>query len=302
MKKLHLPLVCCIVLLNTCIAIHAQPNRDCRATPRFLSSTGLDIKNVAFSTSDRKRMGLIAIEISSAPGTIPKVYQHPTWKNAGWLGPMVVTEKGEIWVAPVPMINTTKNKPQEQNRIWKLDANTGEMTIAVELPVPDIELENQNPYGLLGLGYDCDNAMLYASSVAGSTIYVARGKLYGIQTSDKKITSTIDSLDAFGVGIGTVNGTKRLYFGKARIGEIYSIGLNTDGTFNGSPRLELSLDNLGPRGDDRARKIRFTPDGTMTVTGSEFYFNLTAPTEKQETIYQFKYNAADQQWILVGMQ
>jgi hypothetical protein len=52
----------------------------------------------------------------------------------------------------------------------------------------------------------------------------------------------------------------------------------------------------------QARKIRFSPDGTMTITGIEFYFNLTAPTEKQETVYQFRYVPAQQKWMLTGIQ
>lgn len=40
----------------------------------------------------------------------------------------------------------------------------------------------------------------------------------------------------------------------------------------------------------------------MTVHGVEFYFNLTAPTEKQETVYQFKYNGAQKKWQLTGVQ
>jgi hypothetical protein len=295
-------LLCSIIILLATTSSLAQPNRDCRVLPPFLSKTGLDIKTTALSTSERKTMGLVAIEINTKPGTTPKSYQDPTWKNAGWLGPMVITDKGDVWVAPVPVINTEKNKPAEQNRIWKVDAVSGNMAVAVELPVPPNDPEHQNPYGLLGLGYDCDNGVLYASSVAGSTLNSEMGVLYAVQATTKKTIATIDSLDAFGVGIGTIDGVKRLYFGKARIGAIYSVGLNPDGSFSDNPRLELSLDNLGPRGDDRARKIRFAPDGTMTITGIEFYFNLTAPTEKQETVYQFRYVPAQQKWMLTGLQ
>lgn len=291
-----------IGLLLATATVIAQPNRDCRVSPPFLSKTGLDLKATAFSTSERKTMGLVAIEVNTKPGVTPKTYQAPSWKNAGWLGPIVITDKGDVWVAPVPVINTEKNKPAEQNRIWKVDAVSGNMAVAVELPVPPNDPEHQNPYGLLGLGYDCDNGVLYASSVAGSTLNSEIGVLYAVQTATKKTIASIDSLDVLGLGVGTIDGVKRLYFGTARVGAIYSVGLNTDGSFSDDPRLELSLDNLGPRGDDRARKIRFTPDGTMTVTGIEFYFNLTAPTEKQETVYQFKYVPAQKKWMLTGVQ
>jgi hypothetical protein len=78
------------------------------------------------------------------------------------------------------VINTEKNKPTEQNRIWKVDAISGNMAVAVELPAPPDDPRHQNPYGLLGLGYDCDNGVLYASSVAGSTLNSEIGVLYAI--------------------------------------------------------------------------------------------------------------------------
>jgi hypothetical protein len=89
------------LLLAAATAI-AQPNRDCRVLPPFLSKTGLDVKATALSTSERKTMGLVAIEVNTKSDITSKMYQDPTWKNAGWLGPMVITDKGEVWVAPVP--------------------------------------------------------------------------------------------------------------------------------------------------------------------------------------------------------
>jgi hypothetical protein len=283
------------------LLLGAQPNRDCRSTPSFMQRSGLDLRRMAFSTSDRKTMGLLAIELDEKGGT-KKTYRHPSWGNAGWAGPFVLTETGEIWLAPVPLVNTLHNPPEQQNRLWKVDAQSGELRPALDLPRLGTGNAHQNPYGLLGLGYDCDTRVLYASSVAGSTMQQEIGRLFALRSTDQQVVATLDSLDAFGVGVGTIVGEKRLYFGKARSGRVYSIGLRPDGGFVGSPRLELSLDDLGPRGDDRARKIRFSPDGTMTVTGIEFYYNLTAPTEKQETIYQFRYQEARRQWVLVGMQ
>jgi hypothetical protein len=283
------------------ITLLAQPNRDCRSFPAFLAKTGLDLSKTAFSTSENKKMGLNAIELN-ADGSRGKTWQHPSWKKAGWLGAFVVTETGDIWVAPTPVINTLHNPPAEQNRLWKVHNQTGEMTVMVDLPCLSSGNPHQNPYGLLGLGYDCDTRVLYATSVAGSTREAELGRIFALRASDHGVVATLDSLDGFGIGIGTIANEKRLYFGKARTSEVFSIALAADGGFVGAARRELSLDNLGPRGDDRARKIRFAPDGTMTVTGIEFYFNLTAPTERQETVYQFKYNLVQQKWVLTGVQ
>ena len=105
-----------------------------------------------------------------------------------------------------------------------------------------------------------------------------------------------------GCGLAYMAEEKRLFFGKARTPEIYSIAVTNEGKFISEPRLELSLSDLGPRGDDRARKIRFNAQGQMVIQGVSFYFNLTAPTEKQETTYLFRYDAMRQRWLLEGVQ
>ena len=40
-------------------------------------------------------------------------------------------------------------------------------------------------------------------------------------------------------------------------------------------------------------------NGNMIIFGIEFNYNLTAPTEKQETIYRFRYDVEEKKWVLV---
>jgi hypothetical protein len=276
-----------VFFLVLSISAQAQ-NRDCRVMPPYTRNTGFDLSRLAFSTSERKVMGLNLVEISQQANQPNRTYQHPSWKKAGWLGPIVITEKGEVWVAPVPIVNVLHNKIEEQKRLWKVNAQTAEMTMVLDLP--SLSPPNQeNPFGILGMAYDCDNGMLYVTSVAGSTRKAELGSIFAINSKDLSIVGRIDSVDAMGVGVGTVAGEKRLYFGKTRSGEIMSVALSDTGNFSGSPQTVFSLEGLGPRGDDHARKIRFSPDGKMLIQGVEFYYNLTAPTEKQETNYRFTF-------------
>lgn len=280
--------------------LFAQPNRDCRVLPSFTTKLGYDAQRSYLSTSERTTMGLVYVEKSKSPNEKSRFWQYPSWKEAGWLGPMVITETGDIWVAPVPSVNLLHNKPQDQNKLWKVDSKTGVMKMALEIPKPDSVEVGRSPYGLMGLGYDCDAKVLYATSVYGSSPENQLGKIVAIRLSDQKIIAQIDSIDGFGVGTAEINGIRKLYVGSARTGDIWAIALDKEGAFSGQPVRELTLDNLGPRGDDRARKIRIGLDGILTVQGVEFYYNLTAPTEKQETTYQFRYDAA-RVWQLVGL-
>lgn len=271
------------------MGLSAQTIQDCRLFPGYLNKAGFDYKRAYLSTTERTKMGLNYIQAPKSEGDSARFWSHPSWKKAGWLGPMIITEKGEIWVAPVPLVNLLHNKPEEQNFLWKADAQSGELKIAIRLPHPDTIYAHQNPFGLLGLAYDCDNHTLYASSVSGSNMQKELGVVFAINLNTGKIIDQLDSLDVMGIGVGYIGGEKRLLMGATRTGRVWSVKLGADGRFETDRRLEFAIDDLGPRGDDKARKIRFNNDGTWLINGTPFYYNLTAPSEKQESKYTFRH-------------
>jgi hypothetical protein len=266
----------------------------CRAMPAFVQAQGFG-GQAALSTSEQQYTGLVLID--GAGGENPRIYQHPSWSSAGHLAPIQLDRRGNVFVVPAPQINVLENPAAEQNAVYRVDGTSGEMARHVELPAA-APPSDQNPFGALGLAYDCDTDSLYVSSVAGSTRREERGRLFRVDAQSPAILAQRDGVDAMGVGVFNGRDGKRLYYGLARAPEIWSIPLDARGDFAGEPRLELSLEGLGPRGDDKARRIRF--DGTeMTIHGIEFNFNLVAPTEKQETLYRFSYDAAGDQWVRV---
>ncbi len=275
--------------------LDAQVIRDCRRMPNFVSSLGYDLQKSGFSTSESKYMGLTFVEFGADGRN--KVYQHQSWKSAGFLGAMLIAENGTIYVTPTPSVNTYYNKAAEQNYLYKIDATMQLMTKVIDLPMA-APVNTENPFGLIGLAYDCDTKIIYATSLAGSTSSKELGRVFAIQSTDYKVVAMLENIDCLGIGLGMMNGEKRLFLGKTRNNEVQSIGLENNGAFKGTPRLEIKLDGLGPRGDDVARKIRFLPDGTLQVQAVEFYYNLIAPTEKQESKFMFKY--VNNKWIYVG--
>ena len=254
----------------------------CTKSPSFVSKLGFT-NQAALSTSANRIKGLVIIEQGKQP------YQHESWKIAGNLAPIQLDKDGDIFVSPAPMINVLDNPFTEQNTIHKIDSNSQEMKPFAKLPTMANATE-QNPYGILGLGYDCETSSLYASSVSGSTRTSEVGKIYQIDSTNGNVKATLENIDAFGIGVFNSAKGKRLYYGLARNPEVWSIGLDDNGGFLSDSKREVSLEGFGQRGDDKARKIRFTSQNEMTVTGIEFNFNLIAPTEKQETIYSFRYN------------
>ncbi len=262
----------------------------CQQTPAFVRGLGFG-NGVALSTSDRFLQGLILVEGE-------RKYQHPSWKSAGSLAPLQRDAAGNVYAAPAPWIDTLENKPDEQNKVYKVDANTQEMKPFVELP----KLKNptaENPFGVLGLTFDCDTNSLYAATVFGSTRKETNGGLYQIDVKTGKIVSQKQGIDAIGLGVFNSAKGKRLYYGLARNSEIWSVDLNDDGSFANDSRREFSFADAGTRGDDKARRINFTQSAgnfEMLVFGIEFGFNLIAPTEKQETVYRYRYDLAKDVW------
>jgi outer membrane protein assembly factor BamB len=267
---------------------------DCKTLPAFIKKTGFNPARAALSTTENRKMGLILVEINENGDR--KYYQDSSWKTAGWLGPILIDPQGNSFVGPVPVINLIDNPPAKQNIIYKIDRNTGKMNTFLELSVKE-NSSFANPYGILGFSYLCETNTLYASTVQGSTRQKENGILYAIDPNDGTILDKVENIDVMGMGISYISGKRRLYFGSARNSNIYSIVLNEKGTFSGKPMLECTIANLGPRGDDKARRIKFDKTtGNMLIYGLEFNFNLTAPTEKQENIYTFKFDNEENKW------
>jgi outer membrane protein assembly factor BamB len=305
----NLPTAICQLLFALCLLptvlfsckdeiVDFQTN-ECKNQPAFFKGIGFDPNRTAYSTSENRKMGLHLIQFNATGDTSnggKKLYQHPSWKMAGWLGPILIDPQGNCFVGPVPVINLLDNPPAKQNTIYKVDGNTGEMKMFMELPSAEI-ISSTNPYGILGFTYLCESNTLYVSTVHGSTRDKELGFIYAIDAATGKIIDKISNVDALGMGISYITGKRILYFGSSRSSNIYSIALSKDGKFYNHPSLEFSISDIGPRGDDKARRIKFDKaSGNMQVFAIEFNYNLTAPTEKQENIYAFAWNSSIQKW------
>lgn len=270
----------------------------CRHNPRFGPDVGLS-SSINVSTNERMIKGLVMFNSDLQPEQVQLgaagVYQHPSWDDAGYLGPVATDEEGNIYVAPSPRVSLLDNPPELANRVFKVDTRSGEMKLLASLPAP--QLSSTNPYGVLGLIYDCDTRNLYVSSVAGSTHGEELGRLYRIDPETGAITDQRDGVDALSVAIFNGSSGKRLYYGSARAPEIRSVGLDQSGAFIDQTRTDIILSEVGPRLDLRARRITFeTPGNTMSIRGVEFYYTLIAMSEARSAFYQFAYDSTSDSW------
>ncbi len=271
---------------------------NCKRNPPFVQTMGFDGKSSFFSTSDIKTMGLLLLQ-SEQPGNpnaaITKSFQHPSWRKAGWLAPILIDEAGNIYTAPAPFISILDNPIANNNTIYKVDARSGIMEEFMRLPFAD-SINTQNPFGIIGMVYLCETGTLYVSSVAGSRLHEEKGHIYAIDVKNKKIIDEIDGTDAMGMGITYTTGKRQLYFGTGRNSDVKTVTLSSAGKFTDKPTVAFTLANLGPNGDDKVRRIRTDQSGNLIIHGMEFNFNLIPAREKQETIYNFLYNEEEKKW------
>jgi hypothetical protein len=286
-----------LVTLASCKEETVEPNANvCKRLPQFVTQLGFGAGSF-FSTTDARNMGLMLIQ-TQQPGNantpIVKQHQDSSWKKAGWLAPIVLDEEGNIFVSPAPFVSVYYNPLAKANTIFKVDTKTGKMD--EWLTLPQVDSNSNNAYGIIGMVYLCEAKVLYVSTLAGSDRKNERGCIYAIDVVTQKIIDKITATDAMGMGISYVEEKRKLYFGTGRSSQIFSIVLNKDGTYNSKPQLAFSIANLGPRGDDKVRRIFNNPDGTLTVAGFEFNYNLIASREKQETPYTFSFDAEEKVW------
>ncbi|MFN2114889.1 MAG: hypothetical protein ACK2T6_04175 [Anaerolineae bacterium] len=267
---------------------------SCRGVPAFLADLGFG-SNVLVDTTQALYTGL-AIREAGEDG---RSYQHPTWDDAGNVGPYALDRHGNIYVAPVPLVSMARNLPEEQNRVYRVDGATGEMALYADLP-RDVEPSGANPYGVVGMTYDCDTDSLYVTSVAGSGPDDERGRIHRLDTRTGEVMTVLDGFDALGVAIARQGGEKRLYVGGARRPAIYSLAVAPDGGLVGPPRLEVDLADIPGSSFDKIARIRFDESGQMTATGIEFSYSLKAASDPGANLYHLRYDAGQGEWVPVA--
>jgi len=272
----------------------------CAKIPVFIETLGFE--QPAVDTTVTTRPGMVIRDVEGKK----LMYQHNTWRQSGHVGSTVRDAEGHMYLIPVPTIGLDANPLERRNTVYRIDSNTGLLSTFIELPLAD-EQSQSNPFGTLGLAYDCETNSLYVSSVAGSTHADIKGVIYQINVSTAEVVDKVANIDALGIGIFNTATEKRLYYGDARSSSLYSIPLIEAGNFNrlAKPRYEHSLLALKNGDSTQIKKINFnsTRDGQhyMAVSDTEFSFRMTAETSRKYKIYNFQFSNEESQWQFLSV-
>jgi hypothetical protein len=265
----------------------------CRRGPRFTAAMGFS-QQASIGTAIQGVKGLAIVDPAANDGR-GALYQHPTWDDAGYLAAWTYDRNGNVYAAPAPLVSLVENPPELQNVIHKVDTDSQVMAEWVSLPAA-LPPSGANPYGVVGLAYDCDTELLYATSLAGSTAGQEVGRIFAIDLATGQVLDTLEGIDAMGVGVYNGAQSKRLFYGLARRPEVWSLALDEQGRFVGEPRFELSLAGLPTEGRQTVRRIRFDAGTGATFYLVNFNYTLQVAGERQETVLPFSYDPFSDTW------
>jgi hypothetical protein len=264
---------------------------DCRRLPKFFDDMGL-APNPLVGTSFFSYVGFVVYDRNGSQQFI----QHPSWKEAGNLGGFINDSQGNFYVIPVPFVSVELNPPEKQTILYRIDAVSGEMSPVLTLPAASPP-STTNPFGLMGLGLDCETNSLFVTSVAGSSAAQELGRIFRIDLANLQVASQLEGIDAIGVGVFKGVSGKRLYYGAARSPLVFSIALDENGNFVGAPREEFSILDIPGVGNQRVRRINFLAPQEMSIRSVEFNFSLQASREVPSDLITLTYDPLADDWI-----
>ncbi|MGQ9547146.1 MAG: hypothetical protein ACUVSY_00980 [Roseiflexus sp.] len=270
----------------------------CRGMPRFAARLGY-ADRLGISTGERLYRGLVIFDgrvpVTADPA-LRDIHQEPSWDDAGTLGPFVLDRDGHIYTAAVPRTAVSDNPPGSLNVIYRIDSDTAELHPFITLPgIP--AGSSGNPFGILGMAYDCDTHALYVSTVAGSTRQEEQGRIVRIDLASREVSDEMVGIDAIGLAVFQGRAEKRLYIGLARSAGVGSVALDAGGHAVGEFRIDLILDDqVTTFADPRVRRIGFDQTN-MTLFVVPFSFNLRAVSEQQQVTLRYGYDAERDTWV-----
>lgn len=262
---------------------------DCRILSPFMADMPLGSGgNLALATN-RSEKGLVLFSTQHPDQS----FQHPTWKDAGYLGPIAYDRAGHIYVAPTPRLSLADNPLAGATTLWRVEAESGALRPFARLPG---EASERNPYGIIGLSYVCDLHWLYVGHVIGGTPTTEHGGVVALDLNDGTLRPVVDTTDVMGIVVVRIGSGYELYMALARSPEVVALPLGANGMPTGAVRPLLDLVAAGATPSERVRKLRLVNDELVADLVPFNYSLQTTAATQPNRVAAWRYNTTTGAW------
>jgi len=246
--------------------------RTCAIQPLFLSKLRVP-QPIAIDLSQQQYRGVAFL---FGPNLSQSV--HPkSWTRFDHFSSYILDPKGHMYLTPMPYITIAPKTFELQKSIYKLDSNSGKLS--VWMSIDDVKAGTKNPFGLIALDYDCDDNTLWVSAIDESSYRESRGVIYHIDVKSKKILQKVEGFDALSVKLLKSSQGKYLLVGSARDNGLYRYEIKNR-QLSTTPIKLLEVDDF----NERVRKIYIRDKNTLRLETIPFAYTLVAETGEDSTI------------------
>jgi len=218
-----------------------------------------------------------------------EVYHPKSWERFEYLSDYVVDKQGNLYLVPMPFISITKNTFNFLQNLYKLDTDTGELSIFMHFD--DIKPSSTNPFGLNAIAHDCNDSTLWVSAIDESDYQVQRGVIYHIDPKNKKILSEYKGWDALALTVAFTDKGKILFMGSAKDSGLYIANIENNIITEPMKLFEL------PNPEEHIQKIIIHENNELEIKTIPFTYTLIAESsEKDGNYYKVIYDKIKNKW------
>ncbi|CAA6803403.1 MAG: Unknown protein [uncultured Sulfurovum sp.] len=261
-----------------------QKLRSCARHPNFLNKLKIP-QPIAIDLSQQQHKGLAFLYGQG----LSQALHLKTWEKFDHFSTYALDPKGTMYLTPMPYISIKEQTFEFQKNIYKLDTNSGNLSVWMTLD--EVKAGSNNPYGVIALVYDCTDDTLWVSAIDKTDYRTNRGVIYHIDIKSKKILQRVKGVDALSLALIKSAKGKQLLFGGARENFLYSLDTKT---LKVSKLFEL------PNVHEHIRKIKVRSENVLELQTIPFSYSLIAQTSQGEDrkYYQLKWDGSSVSWEL----
>jgi len=261
--------------------------KSCSKLPMFLYKAG--IKRPVIDLSQENYTG-IAFYYGKK---FNKVLHKKEWEKYDYMGTYAIDKRGNIYLAPNPFISIKPTTFNLQKALYKMNGATGELTRWMIFD--DIKPNQNNPYGIVSVAFDCQDNTLWLSAIDKSNYKGSNGRIYQIDPKRKEILQKIDAFDALTIAILPIKEKKYLLAGSAMDNGLYAFDISNKALQKPIKLLSLPNPNL------HIRKIKVIDKNTLKLEAIKFNYSLIAQSAKKQRVeFIAKYNPASKKWQITN--